>query len=347
MAETLERDVAGAEAEPELLAYHFAEAGVADRAIDYHLKAAAQAMARCAIAEMVNHLQRGLGLLAALPDGPATRRRELALQTALGRGLIDSVGSASDEGHAAFVRARELCLELNETDRLLPILYGLQVYHFTHAEPDVVIRYAREILDLGASTGNRQATILGERVAGSAYLLIGRFAEARAAYENMLVLYDPAEAADAVADTARDPMVVACAFLGICLTVMGYPEQGLAVTTRGLRHAETLGVRALHAISIVFVLRRGCITAMLRRDVDAVRQMSAQLLEISTEYETFLGGPEGTFFQSWALLRTAEERGAAKAASQFARPVGQCEHQGAAVVSHGGGGRAERGPRRP
>ena len=307
MAETLERDVAGAEAEPELLAYHFAEAGVADRAIDYHLKAAAQAMARCAIAEMVNHLQRGLGLLAALPDGPATRRRELALQTALGRGLINSVGSASDEGHAAFVRARELCLELNETDRLLPILYGLQVYHFTHAEPDVVIRYAREILDLGASTGNRQATILGERVAGSAYLLIGRFAEARAAYENMLVLYDPAEAADAVADTARDPMVVACAFLGICLTVMGYPEQGLAVTTRGLRHAETLGVRALHAISIVFVLRRGCITAMLRRDVDAVRQMSAQLLEISTEYETFLGGPEGTFFQSWALLRTAED----------------------------------------
>src|ERR1700733_939348 len=107
--------------------------------------------------------------------------------------MIDNVGSASDEGHAAFMRARELCLELSETDLLLPILYGLQVYHFSHAEPEVVTRYAREILDLGARTGTRQATILGERVGGSAYLLLGRFAEARGAFENLLRLYDPAD----------------------------------------------------------------------------------------------------------------------------------------------------------
>ena len=84
VAETLEREAAGATAEPELLAYHFAEAGVPDRAIDYHLKAAQQAVARCAIAEMVSHFARGLGLLTALPDGPTTRRRELALQLATG-----------------------------------------------------------------------------------------------------------------------------------------------------------------------------------------------------------------------------------------------------------------------
>ena len=299
VAETLERDWADTTAEPELLAYHFAEAGVADRAIDYHLKAAEQAMARCAIAEMVSHLRRGLGLLASLPDGPATRRRELALQTALGRGLIDNVGSASDEGHAAFVRARELCLELNETDLLLPILYGLQVYHFTHAEPEVVTRYAREILDLGARTGDRKATMLGERVGGSAYLLLGRFAECRGAYENLLNLYDPAdEQVGMAADTARDPMVAGSSFLGICLTVMGYPAQGAAVTARGLARAEELD----HAISMLFILRRGCITAMLRRDVAMVRWMADRLLQLSTDFETFLGKPEGRLFQSWALL---------------------------------------------
>jgi class 3 adenylate cyclase/tetratricopeptide (TPR) repeat protein len=303
VAETLEREAAGATAEPELLAYHFAEAGVADRAIDYHLKAAEQAMVRCAIAEMVSHLRRGLGLLATLPDGPATRRRELALQTALGRGLIDEVGSASDEGHAAFMRARELCLELNETDLLLPILYGLQVYHFSHAEPEVVTRYAREILDLGARTGSRQATILGERVGGSAYLLLGRFAEAREAYENLLRLYDPTEEPGVIADTARNPMVVACSFLGICLTVMGYPEQGQAVTARGMAHAEALK----QPISVVFSLRRGCVTAMLRRDVADVGRNAARLLEVSIDYETFLGGPEGRFFQSWASLHDADD----------------------------------------
>ena len=88
-----------------------------------------------------------------------TRRQELALQVALGRGLIDQVGSASDQGHAAFVRARELCLELGDTDQLLSVLYGLQVYHFSHSEPEVVIDYAQEMLELGHRTGRREAIL--------------------------------------------------------------------------------------------------------------------------------------------------------------------------------------------
>jgi class 3 adenylate cyclase len=295
----LERDQTGVAAvEPELLAYHFAEAGIADRAIDYHIKAAERAMARCALTEMVSHLRRGIGLLNSLPDSRETRRRELALQVALGRGLIDQVGSASDQGHAAFVRARELCLELDETDLLLSVLYGLQVYHFSHAEPAVVIRYAQEILDLGHRTGRRAAILIGERVAGSAYLLLGRLVEARAAYEHLLALYEVDQDSNLATSTARDPLVAGCSFLAICLTLMGHLAQGDAISRRGLTHAENLK----HAISVVFALRRGCVDAMLRRDVGRVKILSARLLEFSTDHETFLGGPEGHLFYAWALL---------------------------------------------
>ena len=344
VAETLERDVAGATAEPELLAYHFAEAGVADRAIDYHLKAAEQAMARCAIAEMVSHLRRGLGLLAALPDGPATRRRELALQTALGRGLIDNVGSASDEGHAAFVRARELCLELNETDLLLPILYGLQVYHFTHAEPEVVTRYAREILDLGARTGNRQATILGERVGGSAYLLLGRFAEARGAYENLLRLYDPADGGGAGVRRRRATRWWrAASFLGICLTVMGYPEQGRAVTARGLAHGETLGACDQRRVHPAPRLRHGDAAARRGRgapDGGAVAGSVDGLRDVP-------GRAGRAVLPELGVAARHRGCGAGDAASPFARPVGQHQDLGAAVVFHGGRGGTEGRARRP
>jgi predicted ATPase/class 3 adenylate cyclase len=289
--------------EPELLAHHFAAAGVADRAIDYHLQAAELAMTRGALAEMVSHLRRGLSLLSGLPNSRETRRRELLLHVALGRGLIDEVGSASEQGHAAFERARVLCLELDDTELLRPILYGLQMYHFTRAEPAVVIRYAREILELGQRTGSRQTILTGERVGGSAYLLLGRFAEARAAYEHLLALYEAEKDADLAAQTTRDPFVAGCSFLAICLTVMGYPAQGAATSQRGLSHAEHLR----HAISMVFSLRRGCIEAMLRRDVDQVRTMSARLLEVSVDYETFLGGSEGQLFQTWAVLHKHDD----------------------------------------
>ena len=298
----LERDEGGL-VEPELLAYHFAEAGIADRAIDYHLQAAERAMARCALAEMVSHLRRGIGLLNSLPDPSEARRQELALQVALGRGLIDQVGSASEQGHAAFMRARELCLELGDTDRLLSVLYGLQVYHFSHAEPAAVIRYAQEILDLGHRTGRRAAILIGERVAGSAYLLLGRLADARAAYEHLLALYETDKDSDLASETARDPFVAGCSFLAICLTLLGYPAQGEATSRRGLSHAEHLR----HAISVVFALRRGCVEAMLRRDVERVKLLSARLLEVSTDYETFLGGPEGHLFHCWALLHERDD----------------------------------------
>lgn len=304
VASALERDTAETAAtDPVLLAHHYTEAGAPDRAIDYHLKAAERAMVRCAIAEMVNHLRRGLALLRELPDAPATRRRELTLQVALGRGLIDQVGSASDEGYAAFVRARELCIELNDTELLLPTLFGLQVYHFTHADPETVISYADEILDLGQRTGSRQATLVGHRVAGSAYLLLGRLQEARTAYERLLDLYQTDTDGGLASDTTRDPFVAGCSFLAICLSVMGFPTDAATVSDRGLRHAEYLQ----HPISTVFALRRGCIHSMLLRDIGGVKAMSHKLLEIGTNFETFLGSPEGLLFRSWALLNERNE----------------------------------------
>jgi len=66
-------------AQPALLAHHCAEAGLADKVVVYRLKAGQQAMARSATREAVAQLQKGLDLLATLPDGPWRRQRELDL----------------------------------------------------------------------------------------------------------------------------------------------------------------------------------------------------------------------------------------------------------------------------
>jgi class 3 adenylate cyclase len=300
VGEALERTFG---AEPDLLAYHFAEAGQAARAIECHLRAADQASERGALAEMVRHLRHGLGLLNTLPETRETRRQELMLQIALGRGLIDNLGSAADAGHAAYARARDLCIELKDTERLLPVLYGLQVYHFTRAEAQIVIRYGREIQEIGHQNSDPRALILGERVLGSAYLLVGQFDECRRAYEHLIELYDAMPATAATAQTPRDDLVAGSSFLAICLTMLGLPTQGATVHERGLRHAE----RLQHAISLQFSLRRGCVQRMLVRDVPGVQAMAARLLVVVNNYETFLGGPEGQFFYNWALLHASND----------------------------------------
>jgi hypothetical protein len=70
--------------------------------------------------------------------------------------------------------------------------------------------------------------MVGHRVAGSAYLMTGRFAEARAAYEDLFSLYDDGSDGRLAYDTGRDPKVAACVFQGICLTVRGHFDQGAA-----------------------------------------------------------------------------------------------------------------------
>ena len=247
-------------------------------------------------------------LLRALPDTTENRRRELALQIALGRGLIDIVGSGSDEGYAAFQRARALCRELDESDSLLQVLYGLQVYHFAHSRPDIVIDYAHEILALGNRTGDRRALLLGERVAGSAYLLLGQFEKSRISYENLLQLYDPEMDGGVSSDTSRDPRVAGYSFLSICLTVMGYPDRGKEAAENAMHHAD--GLR--HAISMVFGLRRTCIQHMLMRDVPLTLRRANQLLTLSATYETFKGEPEGTLFETWAILSQSHDSEAHK-----------------------------------
>src|SRR5262249_3069019 len=139
--------------EQQLIAWHFGEAGLPAKSIEYYLKAAERTTGRYAFAEMVSQLRKGLRQIQYLPEGTETQRLELALQLALGRALIDYRGSGSEEVREAFERARELCLATGETKQLLPVLDGLALnYHFAHSEPTKMLDYATELFELGQGT---------------------------------------------------------------------------------------------------------------------------------------------------------------------------------------------------
>src|ERR1700756_2472776 len=99
-----------AEARPELVAPHYAAAGLAAPAIDYYRRAADRAMAASANAEAIAHLTKGLELIDSLPESPERTSREIDFRLALGAPLIAVRGWTSVEAAAAYTRARELCV---------------------------------------------------------------------------------------------------------------------------------------------------------------------------------------------------------------------------------------------
>jgi predicted ATPase len=76
IAATLERQFPEVvAAQPQLLAQHFAEAGLNEKAVGYWFDAGQQAVARCAMTEAVAHLSKGLDLLSQQPDNAARKRQ--------------------------------------------------------------------------------------------------------------------------------------------------------------------------------------------------------------------------------------------------------------------------------
>ena len=109
IAEVLESQFADiAERQPELLARHFTEAGLIEKAADLWGKAGQRSLARSALAEAAKQLPRALAQIAVLPPTSARRREEIKLQVAFLNSLMHVKGYASPETKAAAEKARLL-----------------------------------------------------------------------------------------------------------------------------------------------------------------------------------------------------------------------------------------------
>src|SRR5262249_39717075 len=98
-----------AETQPELLAHHYTEAGLTEKAVHYWYKVGQSASQRSAHAEALSHLRRGLALLQMLPETPERTRREVDMLIALGASLIATKGYGASEAEQTYRYARQLC----------------------------------------------------------------------------------------------------------------------------------------------------------------------------------------------------------------------------------------------
>ena len=136
------------EAQPELLARHYTEAGSADQAVTYWQRAGEEALRRSANLEAAAHLTKGLEVLRAMPDGPERARRELDLLTTMGPALHAIKGTGAPEAEHAYRRALELCQQLGDTPRQFSALHGLWYLHHYRAEHHAARSLAEQLVEV-------------------------------------------------------------------------------------------------------------------------------------------------------------------------------------------------------
>jgi class 3 adenylate cyclase/tetratricopeptide (TPR) repeat protein len=178
-------------AQPELVAYHYEQAVLADQAIEYWEKAGELAVWRSTMAEAAAHFTKALDVLAVLPENTQRKRKELALQLSLAGALTVTKGWASPQMGKAYGRAHDLAGEVGEVSSLVAALYGLCQFRHNGGAINAGRQAAEELLAAAQHHKNGDAVLLGYRTVGVSSLFQGEFASALGYFEKVLARYDP------------------------------------------------------------------------------------------------------------------------------------------------------------
>ena len=288
--------------QPELLAQHYAEAGVVERSVAYWGKAGHRSAARSAMAEAALQFQRGLDQLALLPDVPQRQQQELEFCSALGAALMAVKGYPAPETGEAFARARELWEQLGSPSGFLRIPYGQSLYHVARGELCLAQRLDEDLLRLSRQRNDPASLVLGHLSSGRNLMLAGSFAPSRSHLEEAFALYDQISYGSLVHQVGYHLQVLSQAWLGLVLFCLGFPHQALARASGAIKEAQELA----HPPSLAVSLALGARLLSLVGDDVALEERVAELVGVATEQGLPHWRAQGTIGCGWVKVKTGD-----------------------------------------
>ena len=186
-------------AEPEAIAYHFAQAGLDDLAIEWWGKAGDQALRRSAFQEAIVHLGKAIELAdrrtaASAPPaaaGAGSAAERLKLQTRYARAMMFTKGYGSEEAKAGYARAQELVEGVGDIDERFATLFGLWITSLVRGELRMSQEAAEAFRRVAENCGRVTEAAVAYRFLGLTSSCQGDFIKAKAHLGEALRLYDP------------------------------------------------------------------------------------------------------------------------------------------------------------
>lgn len=225
--------------QPELIAYHYTEGGLAERAIIYWKNAGERAIERSANMEAINYLTKSLELLTTLPSGMDRIQQELDLQVALGQALIAAKGYANSDVEKAYARALELCRQVGEGHKTLPlVLWGLSAFYVLRGRFQIALKLAEQLLSLAKSTGKQVFFIQAHFLKGVTLYSLGEQTSSLEHFEQGIAIYDTLEQHSTASFHEQNAGVLCLSFRAIVMWLLGYPSEASDKIQRTLDLAD-------------------------------------------------------------------------------------------------------------
>jgi class 3 adenylate cyclase/predicted ATPase len=268
-----------AENQPEVLAYHYQEAGNHQLAIRCWFGSGQRALAHSANVEAIANFRKALQLLNALPETPERTKQEIDIQLALGIPLIAVQGYASAEAREAFSRARTLCLRLGNMSEYFQALFGLWGHSWMGGKNDDALRMADEFLSRSQALSDPVLLMVAHRVMGSTLLTIGDFQSSANHFDETIRLSISKGKQPLYNLYVVEPQAASLLLLSWDLWFLGYPDQSLSRVSEALALAQDLG----HPYTVAFAHYMTSVVHLLRGDAARAFESAEKSFEVSRE----------------------------------------------------------------
>jgi adenylate cyclase len=243
------------------------------RAAEYWNHAAQAAARLYAHDETVRLARRGLALLETEPEGARRAAAELDLQMTYGLSVKTSQGYAVPAVGVAYARARELCRQVDDPARVVPVLIGLSAHHVVSGDIRTAHDISTEMVALFTRLGDPNLQMIGEWSMGATLFHLGQLEASHTHLSRGLTLYDPAFHRGRVWQTGIEPGIFCRCELSRTLALRGYPDQGLTCVQQAVAEARALD----HPQPLAFALLFEIFAHLARRAPREVQRVYEQL----------------------------------------------------------------------
>jgi class 3 adenylate cyclase/tetratricopeptide (TPR) repeat protein len=271
------RDVV--ETQPEILAHHLTEAGLAEKAVQYWLLAGKKAAQRSANLEAIAHLQKGLEAARAIAEDRERDRTELDIMMVMGPCLIATQGPAGSDSTAAFTHARALCERLGDPPEYLQVMFWFTTASVMRGQLPLAHETIAVLLDRAQAREDRPALLNAIRGNAMILMFMGKIVEAGEMIKRAFETFNGSSEDDRLAARAagQDAGVADLALMSWTFWLLGQPDTAMNRIDAALQRADGIG----HPHSLAYACYYASVLYALCGRPDIARMHAEKCLNLS------------------------------------------------------------------
>jgi class 3 adenylate cyclase/tetratricopeptide (TPR) repeat protein len=267
--------------EPDLLAHHFGEAGLAGPACDYRMRAGDQAVSQSAYKEAIAHFSAGLKMADTISTPDERMRRQLDFLLKLGPALMVARGMQNLQVEETYQRAAEIAASLGDEAASYKAKWGLWLNANLRRKTALARERANELVMLAERSGDGDLLLEAHHCRWATAFFRGDVVECLESSRIGVEAYDMARHRH-LGPTfgSHDPGVCAHATRALALQMSGDRELAEASITQALALGEALD----HPNSLAHALYESAQCRQLAGDREATLAVASRAVALADKF---------------------------------------------------------------